>query len=240
MNSFDHLLEEMQRQISTEYPYYALDAITVDLPGHGKSKDVELSPKELADQIANLGPAHILGYSLGGRSALYCAILHPEQVNSLILISTTAGIEDPSEAMNRKEQDSRLANEISELGDGRLEEFLEKWLSGTLFANIKSKEDEIELRKSNSAKGLAYSLMNHGQASFEPLWGRLIQINAPTLILTGGADEKYCAIGKRLNEQIEQSSHIIFQDLGHALHIESPLEITRAVLNFITVQQSKH
>ncbi|NNN21395.1 MAG: alpha/beta fold hydrolase [Acidimicrobiales bacterium] len=235
-NSFLHLIAEMQKQISIDHPNYVLEAITIDLPGHGANKDIELSPKELADQIATLGPAHILGYSLGGRSALLCAILHPEKVNSLILISATAGIEDPSEIKKRREDDFQLANEIFNLGDERLEEFLEKWLSSPLFSNIKSKQDEIELRKSNSAKGLAYSLMNHGQASFEPLWNRLIEVKARTLILNGSADEKYCAIGKKLQEEIDQSRQLIFQDLGHSLHLESPSKVTREVLAFITAQ----
>ena len=35
-----------------------------------------------------------VGYSMGGRTALHVALAHPDLVEALVLISTTAGIED--------------------------------------------------------------------------------------------------------------------------------------------------
>src|SRR4051794_14479884 len=60
--------------------------IPVDLQGHGHTADVDrpLSPELMADDIAaliehlGLERADVMGYSLGGKVALRCAIQHPE------------------------------------------------------------------------------------------------------------------------------------------------------------------
>ncbi|MBT6372189.1 MAG: alpha/beta fold hydrolase, partial [Acidimicrobiaceae bacterium] len=70
----------------------------VDLPGHGRSTAVRSSDdaqtygfEHTVDAVAqvidqhDLGPTHLVGYSMGGRVALGLAIRHPEQVTSLSL-----------------------------------------------------------------------------------------------------------------------------------------------------------
>jgi pimeloyl-ACP methyl ester carboxylesterase len=69
--------------------------IAVDLPGHGRSPDVDrpLRPERIADDIADLiaelglERADVLGYSLGGEVALRLAIQHPARVRRLVLVS---------------------------------------------------------------------------------------------------------------------------------------------------------
>jgi pimeloyl-ACP methyl ester carboxylesterase len=70
--------------------------IAVDLPGHGRSTDVErpLRPALMADDIAaliahlGLARADVMGYSLGGEVALRTAIQHPDLVRRLVLVGT--------------------------------------------------------------------------------------------------------------------------------------------------------
>jgi pimeloyl-ACP methyl ester carboxylesterase len=69
--------------------------IAVELQGHGRTADIDRprSYETMADDVAGfieflgLENADIMGYSLGGGVALQTAILHPEVVNRLILIS---------------------------------------------------------------------------------------------------------------------------------------------------------
>jgi pimeloyl-ACP methyl ester carboxylesterase len=69
--------------------------IGVDLPGHGRSPDVDrpLRPEvvagDIAELISHLGleRADVLGYSLGGAVALRLAIQHPARVRRLVLVS---------------------------------------------------------------------------------------------------------------------------------------------------------
>jgi pimeloyl-ACP methyl ester carboxylesterase len=65
--------------------------IAVDLPGHGASPDPgrPLRAETAADAMAEVisGPVDVLGYSLGGMTALRLAIQHPQLVRRLILVS---------------------------------------------------------------------------------------------------------------------------------------------------------
>ena len=72
--------------------------ITVDLAGHGHSPDPDrpLRPETLADDVAaliehlGLAPVDLLGYSLGGLTALRVAIQHPHAIRRLVLVSVAA------------------------------------------------------------------------------------------------------------------------------------------------------
>jgi pimeloyl-ACP methyl ester carboxylesterase len=69
--------------------------IAADLAGHGRTADVDrpLRPELLADDVAALierlgaAPADVLGYSLGGATALRLAIQHPALVRRLVLVA---------------------------------------------------------------------------------------------------------------------------------------------------------
>ena len=70
--------------------------IAANLQGHGNTADIDrpLSFETMADDVAalitHLGftRADIMGYSLGGGTALQAAIRHPEVVRKLVLVST--------------------------------------------------------------------------------------------------------------------------------------------------------
>ncbi|HMR64804.1 MAG TPA: alpha/beta fold hydrolase, partial [Anaerolineae bacterium] len=78
-----------------------------DLPGHGRHLSRSLAEPltfdRLADELAkfgeslNLAQVGLLGYSLGGRLALYTALKHPAKFASLILESANPGLTDESE-----------------------------------------------------------------------------------------------------------------------------------------------
>jgi pimeloyl-ACP methyl ester carboxylesterase len=69
--------------------------IAIELQGHGRTRDVDrpLSWDALADDVAalvrhlDLGPADLMGYSLGGGVCLRAAIRHPGLVRRLVVVS---------------------------------------------------------------------------------------------------------------------------------------------------------
>lgn len=69
--------------------------IAVEMQGHGRTADIDrdMSPENLADDVAallnylNIPSADIIGYSLGGGTAMQCAIRHPEKVRKVVIIS---------------------------------------------------------------------------------------------------------------------------------------------------------
>lgn len=70
--------------------------ILPDLQGHGRTADVDrpLDVQLMADDVAELidqlgvGPADVVGYSMGGGAAFFTAVRHPERVRRLVMCST--------------------------------------------------------------------------------------------------------------------------------------------------------
>ncbi|MEQ1761919.1 MAG: alpha/beta hydrolase [Pyrinomonadaceae bacterium] len=69
--------------------------IAIDMQGHGRTGDIkrDITYENLSDDVATLldylkvERADIVGYSLGGGTALMCAIRHPEKVRKVVSIS---------------------------------------------------------------------------------------------------------------------------------------------------------
>lgn len=69
--------------------------IAAEMQGHGRTADIDrdLTPANLADDVSALldylkiPRADILGYSLGGGTAMQVAIRHPEKVRKVVIIS---------------------------------------------------------------------------------------------------------------------------------------------------------
>ena len=76
--------------------------LTVDLPGHGRTRvpdevaaySMPRVVETLAEMLvaSNAAPAHVLGYSMGGRVALALAAHAPHLVQRLILESASPGL----------------------------------------------------------------------------------------------------------------------------------------------------
>ncbi|MEY3030277.1 MAG: hypothetical protein RL058_640 [Actinomycetota bacterium] len=209
-----------------------IEPICVDLAGHGSRSEDALDLVAGAHALAETcGPAIWLGYSLGGRQALHLAVHRPEVVHGLVLISTTAGIENDADRVRRREDDERLAARIESIG---LEAFLDEWLAGPLFSNLADPPAVADARRSNTAAGLATSLRLAGTGAQRSLWASLSEMAKPTLVLTGERDEKFTEIGQRLVEGITGAAGARVEDAGHSLHIERPDRTAHLIVDWLT------
>jgi 2-succinyl-6-hydroxy-2,4-cyclohexadiene-1-carboxylate synthase len=193
--------------------------VTVDAPGHGGSAAVRAAvPTAAALLGAAGGPATYVGYSMGGRLCLQLAVDRPELVRRLVLVSTTAGIDD-AEREARRRADEELAASIEHDG---VDAFLDRWLALPLFATLPRDAAGIDDRRRNTAAGLASSLRLAGTATQEPLWDRLPELSMPVLLVAGALDSKYLAIAERMAELIADATVIVIEGAGHAVHLEAP------------------
>ena len=196
--------------------------IALDAPGHGGSSEVRADLGAGADLMAARARerAPWAGYSMGGRYALHVALRHPDQVERLVLISATAGIDDPAERAARRRSDETLADRIEDEG---LEPFLRWWLTQPLFATLPSEAADLDGRLGGTATGLASSLRLAGTGTQEPLWDRLDRLSMPVLVVAGELDAKYVQLAERLAAGIGSSARLaVIPGAGHACHLEQP------------------
>lgn len=215
--------------------------ITIDLPGHGKTianniKNMDEAIADLNDVLKQLevDQAYLVGYSMGGRTALVFADSFPERVKRLILIGASPGL-DGDEKKKRLESDDQLATFIVKEG---MTAFVNYWENIPLFNSQKQLSDTVqakirEERFSQSEAGLALSLQSMGTGSQRSMWSSLPTIDIPTLLITGEIDEKFTILNKKMDELLKQSEHIIVPNVGHAVHIEAPKYLLKLIQQFI-------
>jgi len=204
------------------------DVIAVDGPGHGWSGHDNADLHQAGELIVNVGgPAHYVGYSMGGRMLLHKA-LNDElgEIRSLILIGATAGIESTTERSQRRAQDLENARAIMAMGTPA---FVDQWLAQPMFAGLTDEQSCKTKRFENAPEGLAASLQNCGTGSQEPLWDQLSTLRMPVLIIAGSLDPKYTDIGQRMTAAIGSNARFVNIDGGHAVHLQNP-RVTAAVV----------
>jgi 2-succinyl-6-hydroxy-2,4-cyclohexadiene-1-carboxylate synthase len=205
--------------------------LALDLPGHGQESELKgsISFAGCVEHVLERAPDGftLCGYSMGGRVALHVALAAPERVDRLVLVATSAGIEDATERAERRRSDHALADELERIP---FEEFIERWRTQPLFAADPPRVGELarQDQRRNSPAALAAVLRGIGTGEMQPLWGRLHELMMPTLVLAGDRDEKFQALGRRLAEGLPRGELEIVEG-GHGLVLENPLAVARAV-----------
>jgi 2-succinyl-6-hydroxy-2,4-cyclohexadiene-1-carboxylate synthase len=208
--------------------------IALDLLGHGQADaptdparySLEHCQSDILALLRILGvqsrEAVLLGYSMGGRIALYAAL--SGFFRGLILESASPGLTDTTEREQRRQSDHALAERIEYEG---VEAFIDYWEKLPLFASQNSLPPEIRTalrvqRLNNRASGLANSLRGAGTGIQPALHARLPELNLPTLLLAGELDTKFRQIASQMARSLPQASLHIVPASGHTIHLEQP------------------
>lgn len=218
-----------------------LPPIVVDLPGHGANAgDTEPSSFTLAATLADVTsagdwPTDLVGYSMGARIALHFADAHALRVRRLVLESGSPGLATEGERAARRAEDARLAASIMERG---IETFVESWEERPIFETRRAVDAEVRdrqraLRLRNDPASLAAALAGLGTGSLPSLWDRLPTIEAPTLLLVGELDRKFCGIAERMAAEMPDARMLVVPGAGHTVHLERPAEWLAAVTSFL-------
>jgi 2-succinyl-6-hydroxy-2,4-cyclohexadiene-1-carboxylate synthase len=219
--------------------------ITIDIIGHGRSPsppylDAYKMAQAAADvvtvvQETAVVPITLLGYSMGGRLALYIAIHYPELINTLVLESASPGLAAQSERDGRQIQDNELADWIEANG---IEPFVNRWEQLPLWASQQQlpAEKQLRLRQQrlhNNPTGLANSLRGMGTGAQPSLWNQLFTVEMSTLLISGGMDTKFVNIGQQMVAQMPHAQHNIIPNAGHTVHLEQPVLFQTCILELL-------
>ncbi|HQK84436.1 MAG TPA: alpha/beta hydrolase, partial [Atribacter sp.] len=221
--------------------------LLVDLPGHGQSTAERMgkySHRHLAQQLIefldtlSIKKVIIIGHSLGGNLALRMALLHPERVQALFLISPAVFSVHGVPLSSLIFANPLLRTGIISIANKTLrsEIKLTKTLQDAVFdKNIIDQDlfnriaDPI-LRNPKSGLALYYYLRDSSRNHVFP---NLNTLTLPIFIMSGREDSwvKISEI-KRLNASLNNVTFLEIYQCGHMPQEEKPDEVVKQLIKF--------
>ncbi|MEL6553487.1 MAG: 2-succinyl-6-hydroxy-2,4-cyclohexadiene-1-carboxylate synthase [Cyanobacteria bacterium J06621_11] len=223
--------------------------ITVDLPGHGKTRSHPNGytfPATAQSLLAllnhlNIRQTHLLGYSMGGRIALYLACEFPDCFLRVVLESASPGLRTAEARKSRRESDSAIAHCLQTTS---MSSFLTQWYHNPLFASLKNHpevfSEMLQRRENNNSIELSHALKGLGTGEQPSLWEPLTQVRQPLLLIVGALDAKFIAINGAMKALLEENKMSASRTVklktiktcGHNIHLEAPAAYALTVLSF--------
>ena len=214
-----------------------LNVVTVDQRNHGKSPhsdemSFELMAEDLATLMTDLRieKAHVLGHSMGGKTVMKFADLHPDKLDKLIVVDIAPKKYKPghltyfkafnaidfSKCETRKDADAELSKVEPNLS---VRQFLLK--------NLEKADAGYELKFNLKSIEEFYPTMIDAM-SFQWL------INAPTIFLSGARSGYVTAEDHiTIEETFTDAEFVEIAESGHWVHAEKPIPFFDAVLAFL-------
>ena len=235
---FIHGLGSSSRDWELQLEFFAQNylVILLDVRGHGRSGkppgpySIPLFAEDIKKllQALQVGPAHILGISLGGMIGFQLGISYPDMIKSLVIVNSTP------ELVARTLKDRlgiwqrllivrflgmRKMGEV--LGDRFLPDpeqeelrkiFIERWAENDKPAYMEAMKAVIGWRVTD----------------------QLGEIRCPTLVIGADGDYFPTAEKEKYVKQIPGAELLIIENSRHALPAEKPAEFNVAVKEFLT------
>lgn len=209
--------------------------LRVDLPGHGKSADITAANFAQVDKLLrdtlisyNILNYWTIGYSLGGRVAMYHACQGENTgLRGLVVEGSHPGLVDENARRERQANDHLWAQRLR---TGPLKDVLHDWYQQTVFQSLSDEQRSalIAVRSQNNALTLATLLEATSLGNQPDLQAALKQLPLPFYYLCGERDEKFRAVAHSLG----LSPHLITA-AGHNAHRENPAAFSACLLNLL-------
>jgi len=195
----------------------------IDLPGHGGSSTIYARDfNEVSLQLHvtlfsyNILKCWLVGYSLGGRIAMFYACRHPAELEGVIVEGAHPGLTYSAAREARWLSDARWAQRFRE---EPLADVFNDWYRQPVFAGLTAlqRQELVTLRSENSGMALAAMLEATSLAVQPDLRPALRRCHFPIYYLCGEHDHKFRALGAELAAPCQ-----LINDAGHNAHRENP------------------
>ena len=213
--------------------------LSYDMRGFGQSDIAHgkySSSEDLAGVMsaAGVGPAALLGVSVGGSAVLDTALQHPEMVTALILVGSGISGRKHSTAYDQ------MIDEIDELVvekglDAAIDREMEVWLygRGRTAADV-DPQLRAAVREMDFYNSARYPPDAEPQRIQPPAVGRLTEIRVPTLVIVGDRDvDDVRDAAEELQRGIPGARLVVMPGVAHVPNMERPEEFNRIVLDFL-------
>ncbi|PHM28075.1 2-succinyl-6-hydroxy-2,4-cyclohexadiene-1-carboxylate synthase [Xenorhabdus budapestensis] len=215
-------------------------SLVIDFPGHGNSADITITGgfaemSKLLNETLLVHQIHdywLIGYSLGGRIAMYHATQNHNNQQRLRGILVEGG--NPG-LFSQQERDARLLHDrrwVQRFREEPMLEVLADWYQQPVFADLSPEQRLrfIHLRRQNRGSSIAGMLENTSLGHQPWLVPALQKLAVPFVYLCGEHDQKF----KEIVKQYALPSKIIPQ-AGHNAHSSNPAGFSAAVNHFLSL-----
>lgn len=213
--------------------------IRYDMRGYGNSElptDESYSHagdlKALLD-VLEIKKAHIIGFSMGGGTAVEFAISHPEYCLSLTAVDAlVSGYDWQSQELGKS-----FRSVITKAQTENVQVAKELWLAQPLFAAAHQKPAAATLLHKiiSDYSGWHFLNSNYGRPLDPPTTQQLERIVAPTLVIVGSLDlPELLAVADLLSQGISGAEKVILPQVGHLPNMENPGKFNEIVLGFLS------
>ena len=222
---------------SRYFAWHGMNAVAVDLPGHGRSAGDPLpSVEALADWLRDvqdalgLATASVVGHSMGALAALECAARYPERVAKLALLGPSAPMPVSDDLLVAAARNDHVAYELingwsfsagGQLGGNRVPGM---WMLGNAMRLMERTRDDVL-----STDLIACNRYANGVAA-------AAQVRCPTLVIIGARDIMAPPRNaKALLAALANVTAVTLEETGHSMMAERPDAVLDALRQFLAV-----
>ncbi|OOF89338.1 2-succinyl-6-hydroxy-2,4-cyclohexadiene-1-carboxylate synthase [Rodentibacter ratti] len=212
--------------------------ISIDLPFHGKAKETAVChfndtadylSKQIQSAVKN-EPYFLVGYSLGGRIAMYYALqakVEKGNLQAVVLEGANLGLKTEEEKQARWQNDTQWAVRFT---DEAPESVLEDWYKQPVFSHLTDDQRAtlIEKRKANCGANIGQMLLATSLAKQPDFREKVRSSSLPFFYFCGEQDLKFQALAHS-----EQLNLTTIPNAGHNSHLENPLLFAKKLENLI-------
>jgi 3-oxoadipate enol-lactonase len=211
-------------------------AVALDLPGFGEAPVGQGEQAPWADVLATMDAlaidrAALVGNSFGGAVALRVAVVAPERVSALVLVSTPAPGIEPSAQLEAVWQAEEAALERGDI-DGAVSAVVAAWTLPDAPAALRDRVAAMQRR--------AFALQDDAGPVSEapdPLEEEpeaLATIAVPALVAVGESDlEDFHTGAEAMAQTLPQSRLVTIAGAGHLAPLETPERFRELLLDFL-------
>lgn len=210
--------------------------ICYDHRGHGDS-DVPAGPytvAALADDASRLldtlqcGPVVWVGLSLGGMVGQEMALRHPGQIKALVVANSTAGYDEAARAGWRQRIAAIESGGLEAIADGAMQRWFAAPFRAAQGPTVARWRRRVVSQPRTGYLAACHAVMNHDTTA------RLPQIQRPTLVIAGSADEGTpVAMSQTMAQAISGAELRVLDGAAHLSALEQPEAFTAALAGFI-------
>ena len=234
---FIHGLGSSTRDWEQQVPIFSehYQVITFDVRGHGQSAkppgpySIALFASDTAElmKALDIGPAHVVGISMGGMIAFQLAVDAPQRVKSLVIVNS--GPELISRTFQEKLAFWQRIAIVQLVGMRKMGEVLGERLF--------PKPEQAALRQEFIKRWAE----NDKRAYLDALralngWSvadRLSTIDCPTLVMSADQDYTPVSLKEAYAAKMRHAELVVISDSRHATPVEQPDKFNAALLEFL-------